>query len=177
MPVSAYDARKRARELLARAGVSHPPIPVGKLAQDLGITVQYIPLDNELSGMAFVKDNSRFIIVNAGHHPNRQRFTLAHELGHHILHYEYLANGVHVDKVILHRDIISGAGIDRKEISANAFAAELLMPEALIKRHLRGLDFNDESVIEALANKFKVSTAALNFRLMVPSPPRQNTLF
>lgn len=177
MPVSPYEARKRARDLVARAGISQPPVPVERLAQEWGISIQYIPLDDELSGMAFVKDERRFVVVNAGHHPNRQRFTLAHEMAHHILHYEYLAQGVHVDKVILRRDAISGIGIDTKEIAANAFAAELLMPEALLKPHIRrGLDFNDESVMEALARKFKVSTAALNFRLMTPPPSKQRTL-
>lgn len=160
------EARKRARKLVSEAGILEPPVPVERIAQGQGITIQSVPLDDELSGMAFVKDGKRVIVVNAGHHPNRQRFTVAHELAHHLLHQDYLAGGIHVDKVVLRRDALSRSGTNAREMSANSFAAELLMPETLIKPFIRlDLDFNDEMVVERLARKFKVSTAALNYRL------------
>jgi Zn-dependent peptidase ImmA (M78 family) len=87
-----------------------------------------------------------------------------------MLHYDYLAEGVHVDKTIMNRDLLSSRGIDEKEKAANAFAAELLMPEPLLKPYIgRGLDFNNEEVIEALARRFRVSTTALSYRLFIPA--------
>lgn len=178
MSVTAAEARKRARRLLHEHGVNDPPTPLERITQSLGIAVHYLPLDDELSGMAFIKDSKRIIVLNAGHHPNRQRFTLAHELGHHLLHADYLAKGVHVDKVILRRNVLSQQGADPKEIAANAFAAELLMPEEMVKSHMgAGLDFNDDDVVDRIARKFKVSTAALNYRLLTPPAKRQTDLF
>ena len=69
---------------------------------------------------------------------------------------------VHVDKVILNRDEVSSQGINPKEMQANAFAAEILMPEAELMRH-RSIDLNDEYLL--LARKLKVSITALASRL------------
>lgn len=160
-------AQGRARAIIENYGVSEPPVPIEKIAKSLGITIQYAPFDDALSGMAFVKDGISIIGVNALHHPNRQRFTIAHELGHHVLHAELLQSGVHVDKVVLNRDKMSAQGLDIKEVQANAFAAEILMPSAWIDDIINdGVDVSDETRIAALAKIFKVSTAALQFRIM-----------
>ena len=92
------EARERARRVLSDYGAVTAPIPVEKIIKKLGIRIQFSPLDQELSGMALVKDDISVIGVNALHHPNRQRFTMAHELGHHIMHHEQLQGTVHVDK-------------------------------------------------------------------------------
>ena len=115
--------------------------------------------------MSFIKDGVAVIVVNAGHHPNRQRFTLAHELGHHVMHYSYLQNNVHVDKVVLHRNQKSSDGNDHKEIEANAFAAELLMPLSKI-REFKDIDINNETELMAVARLFKVSASAIAFRII-----------
>lgn len=160
------DARERARALLHRAGVTAPPVPVERVAKLLGVSIRYAPLEDELSGMAFVKGEAKVVAVNALHHPNRQRFTIAHELGHHVLHADRLASGVHVDRVIMRRDQISSQGSEDFEIQANVFASELLMPRDLIASETgASLDLNDEVALAALARRFKVSPAALQFRL------------
>jgi Zn-dependent peptidase ImmA (M78 family) len=53
------------------------------------------------------------------------------------------------------------------EIDANAFASELLIPGYLLADALEGggVDLEDESAIEVLARRFRVSTAAMRFRL------------
>ena len=80
--------------------------------------------------MIYVKEGTPIIGVNALHHPNRQRFTVAHECGHLILHKAQITKEVHVDKdfPMLMRDSVSAAGVNEMEIEANVFAAELLMP-------------------------------------------------
>ena len=153
-----------ARTMLKREGVSSWPVPVEQIARRQGITVQSIPLDDELSGMSFVRGGVSVIVVNSAHHPNRQRFTMAHELAHHVLHKGYLADHVHVDKGILRRDQRSSEGADIKEIEANAFAAELLMPKACV-RQFQNVDINDDFELAQLAKKFKVSASAMAIRL------------
>jgi Zn-dependent peptidase ImmA (M78 family) len=161
-------ARAAALRLIQEHGVRAAPVPIDRILRAAGVVVQYGPFDGELSGMAFIKDGKSIIGVNSLHASTRQRFTLAHELGHILLHRPVLeASGVHVDKGSLRRDSLASAGVDDWEIEANNFAAELLMPEPLLAAALDGhnLDFEDEGAVQALARKFKVSTMALQFRV------------
>lgn len=87
------------------------------------------------------------------------------EIGHHVLHVSYLTNNVHVDKIVLNRDELSSQGLDTKEIEANAFAAELLMPEAELRRY-RTIDLNDDEFMLRLAKKLRVSVTALTYRVI-----------
>lgn len=157
-----------AARLRRKFGGNDFPVPVDQIARLHGIRLESIALDDNLSGMSFVKGNISVIVVNSNHHLNRRRFTIAHELGHHVLHREYLTNNVHVDKiiqVILPRNQASSQGVDLKEIQANNFAAELLMPEAELSRWGK-VDINDDIKVQTLARRFKVSVAALTYRLM-----------
>lgn len=165
-------ARNKACELLAENKLVAPATPVDRLVRSKAI-LQFVPLDDELSGMAFEKDGQAVVAVNALHHPNRQRFTMAHELAHIILHRDHISHQVHVDKefrvrpdVVLRRDALAATGIDALEIEANAFASELLMPRKWLEAELQGgWDIDDEK-IGSLARKFKVSVAAMQFRLL-----------
>lgn len=160
-------ARQAALDLIAQFGIKLAPIPLDRIVRGLGVRVQYAPLDGELSGMAFIKDGVGVIGVNSLHSPNRQRFTLAHELGHIRLHRQQLENGVHVDKGSLRRDSLASQGTDATEIEANNFAAELLMPTPILEAVLEGrhIDLEDDEFVELMAKKFKVSPIALQFRL------------
>ena len=163
------DARASALLILQEFGVSSPPVPVERIIKSRKIVFQYAPLDEDLSGMAYIKDGVGIIGVNALHHPNRQRFSAAHELAHHVLHASEISQAVHVDKGIrvLFRDDASALGTDPMEIDANAFASELLIPGYLLADALEGggVDLEDETAIEVLARRFRVSTAAMRFRL------------
>lgn len=158
-------ALSKANEVLAlfRLGAS---VPADKIARRLGVQVRYAPFDGDISGMAHIKDGVNVIGINSLHHPNRQRFTLAHELGHIVLHPAELARQVHLDRGSLYRDGSSSSGLDPFEVSANAFASELLMPECLLSP-LTGPDFDleDEDAVAKLAKRFRVSIAAMYFRL------------
>jgi Zn-dependent peptidase ImmA (M78 family) len=163
------DPEARAEETLANLNIRSAPIPVEKIAKGLGAQIRFSPLDEELSGMIFVKDGIPIIGVNALHHPNRQRFTIAHEIGHLVLHRPMITAEVHVDKAfpILMRDAVSATGTKEVEIAANRFASALLMPSALLEQALEGktIYLDDDKSLEALAQKFKVSTKALEFRM------------
>jgi Zn-dependent peptidase ImmA (M78 family) len=164
------DATQCARELLSRLSLQNIPVPVDKIAKTLGAQIVYSPLDDELSGMVLVKEDRILIGVNSLHHQNRQRFTIAHEIGHLELHREFITDHIHVDKKfpVLMRDPNSATGTDRLEIEANRFAAELLMPEwavcQVLEREL--IDIDDDQTVANLAKKFRVSRQALQYRLI-----------
>ena len=162
-------ARDTARAIVREFGVKAAPVPVERIIKARNIVLQYAPLEEDLSGMAYIKDGVGIIGINALHHPNRQRFSAAHEFAHHVLHADEIKKAVHVDKGfrVLFRDDVSSQGVDPLEVDANAFASELLMPHDLLKIALgaSGLDIEDDQGVEALARRFKVSTAAMRFRL------------
>lgn len=159
-------AQASARDLLKVYEVASPPVPVERIARQMGIRIQYGPLDNDLSGMAHIREGVTIIGVNSLHAPNRQRFTIAHEIAHIRLHREILESAVHVDRVLL-RDRNSSTGTDSLEIEANAFASELLMPADMMRAALGGRDavIDDDEQIATLAKKFRVSESAMRYRL------------
>lgn len=159
-----------AEQLLQEQGIDRPPVPVERLAKRLGIQVVYEPFDGEVSGMLVQEqtDGPPIVVVNSLNAAVRQRFTVAHELGHHLLH----GHGVYVDRplAVKFRDTQSSLAIDPEEIQANRFAAALLMPRDWVIRdadHLlaRQRDIPDEELIERLAKEYRVSRQAMEFRL------------
>src|SRR5580765_6489946 len=89
--------RALAERLLTEHDVRKAPVPVKEIAARLGAKVQQQQAAEDLSGFLY-RDRKRkltIIGVNSAHHPNRQNFTAAHELGHFLLH-DF--NDVHVDR-------------------------------------------------------------------------------
>lgn len=161
-------ARQAARSLLKQYAIKSPPVPVERIAKLLSVRVEYAPLDDELSGLAYIRDKVPIIGINALHAPNRKRFTLAHELAHVQLHQSELKRAVHVDRGPLRRDALAAEGVDPIEIEANAFAAELLMPTHFLISALKSQPVDledDDDAIATLAKRFRVSDAAMRYRL------------
>lgn len=158
--------RKEALQLLKQHRVKNPPVPVDKIAESLGATVRYSPYEGELAGMLVRAKGQIIIGVNSLHHPNRQRFTIAHECGHFLFH---KSEEIHVDRTfrVNRRDQISSQAIDPDEIEANRFAAELLMPFDMIMAdiHESGIDVENEQELKELALKYQVSVQALTHRV------------
>lgn len=143
--------------------LENPPVEPGDICSKFDIDLFYVELDEDISGMIKKIEGKGSIFVNNAHHPNRQRFTIAHELGHYFLDH---INGVHVDKTVLYRDANSGKAQFADEINANRFAAELLMPREFIDKYLKTIgDYFEDNLIENLASKFLVSTTAMSLRL------------
>jgi Zn-dependent peptidase ImmA (M78 family) len=163
-------ARRRAQLLLADGGVTEAPIPLEQLAELCRATIRYEPFDGEVSGMVHCRpDGSGVIGVNSEHSRTRQRFTIAHELGHLLLHAD---EEFHIDekRPLARRDALSSQAIDPREMEANQFAAELLMPAALVRSSWDALgqgtaDVTSEQAIEELARTYRVSTLAMTHRL------------
>jgi len=160
---------KLVQRLLNEQHIYSAPVDVTRIAIALDVEVQETPADDDLSGFLY-RDRARrkaIIGVNSEHHPNRRNFTIAHELGHYVLH-DF--DDLHVDrefKVWLRSDASSrGTNIEEKE--ANLFAAEVLMPGHFLARDVDKIgtvDLIDEEVIRNLAMKYGVSTQAMTFRL------------
>lgn len=139
---------------LKRTGFLKPPVDVHAIAEYLGVDVIEEAMDDELSGYIEPRQSGWLIGVNAYHHENRQRFTIAHELGHFLLH---KPSKRHVDVTFARRS----GGRDQSENEADKFAAILLMPEDEVRRVIsEGL-----TSLEQLASKFGVSVLAARFRV------------
>ena len=156
-----------AAELLAKSKVKSAPVNVEGLAKKLGISINYEPFKEDLSGV-LVKEKKRTVIgVNSSHPKTRQRFTIAHELGHFALKHD---GELFIDKTVMKRDGRSSQAIDPQEIEANSFAAEILMPSELLLKSVEKLldgktGYSAEDLISDLADEFEVSTQAMEYRL------------
>ncbi|WP_024548881.1 ImmA/IrrE family metallo-endopeptidase [Siccibacter turicensis] len=139
------------------------PIAVGAIARELGITVKKSTLAAGISGE--IKEENGNVIIRVNRHDvkERQRFTLAHEIAHFLLHRDRIGDGITDD--ILYRSKLS----DFMEVQANRLAADILMPGHLIKKELDELkesgELRDEEKYEKLANAAEVSTTAIKIRL------------
>lgn len=161
-------------ELLRKYQVLAPPVPVEEIARGEGAQIARHRFDGWESGF-ILRDGHQVIIgVNTRTSRRRQRFTIAHEIGHLLLHEGTLI----VDHAVRinWRDDISGMATDTEEIQANTFAAELLMPRDFIidsvvkyideagKRNNRAMSHED--LIARLARVFDVSAEAMSYRLI-----------
>ncbi len=155
-----------AEELLTRGKVQRLPVPVFELAKLAGATVRVGPLAADLSGFLYRQANSPVLGVNSLHPATRQRFTVAHELGHLLLHKQ--ESFVDRSYPIFLRDELSSRAEDKHEIEANRFAAELLMPARLLLPMVGKTppDIDDSDQIARLARRFDVSPQAMVFRLI-----------
>lgn len=142
------------------------PVDVDRLAASLGISVVYVAMPEDVSGALVRKGDLYVITINQRHPRTRQRFTLAHELGHYIHHRPIIGDGVNDSKT--YRTTASDTHFNPRilpehETEANQFAASLLMPMDIVD-HLRarGLD------AEAVAKELQVSRHAAAIRMGVP---------
>lgn len=166
-------AWREAERVLAEHAVRKPPVDVHRIAAAYAEIVEK-DLDDAVSGVLIPLDGKDFIIVvNAGHSLVRQRFTVAHELGHLLIHSYTIP---HADRSFRFRDARSSEGSAVEEIQANQFAAELLMPRFLLLREPKGTRFGHvpeteeeddafQQWVENLAGRFRVSRQAMTIRL------------
>jgi Zn-dependent peptidase ImmA (M78 family) len=152
-----HSAEFAASELLDECWDGVLPVDPVRIAQSLGVKVLDVYLNDDVSG-ALVKERGAdpSILLNASDSKNRKRFTCAHELGHFIRRTERPDQYEYVD----YRDSRSSTGTEEEERFANRFAADLLMPDFLVKElHKQGLpDFR-------MAQRFGVSRESLQYRL------------
>ena len=155
-------------EVLSRCEVDAPPVPVHRIAKWLGIEIKMEPFrDGQMSGILVREEGKAVIGVNSLDAPTRQRFTVAHEIGHFLLHE---GNRIFVDRTykVSMRSPLSSQGTDYEEIEANAFAGALLIPGRFLIKDLTddGIDIDDAKAVARLARKYNVSPQAMSLRLI-----------
>jgi Zn-dependent peptidase ImmA (M78 family) len=156
---------ERSAQLLRELDLLRVPVDVEAVAHHLGASVVYDDLDDDVSGFLLREKSVVTIAINKQHHPNRQRFTLAHECGHLYLHADK-GDRLWLDKTYFFRDGSSSHGDQLAEVEANQFAAGLLMPEQLIRTNLVSSGPLSDADVVRLAMRFEVSERAMTFRLI-----------
>jgi len=166
-------AASEAARILKESGLGSIPIDVEAVAETLGLQVFVEAYDGSTSGVLISEeDGTRLIGINEGQPKTRQRFTIAHEIGHATMHL-LDTHSVFVDqpRQVLFRDGRSTLATDRREIEANTFAAELLMPAVAIREyfgtHLTEVNIErPERIVDLMAKQFEVSPQAMSYRLI-----------
>mgnify|MGYP005997544261 CR=1 FL=1 len=140
------------------------PVALGKLARDLGVAIRVSSLGTGISGQISREGDGYVIKVNRNESRERQRFTIGHEIAHFLLHKSIIDSSPNgITDTVLYR---SGAS-QQIEFEANRLAADIVMPIELIAGELNE-GFSgvvSEATIEALANRFEVSKAAMEIRM------------
>jgi hypothetical protein len=154
---------QRNEAAIVRRFTSSLPVRVGELAKELGLKVTRTPLSPRFSGLIKPSNEtpSNFEIkVNKYESAERQRFTVAHEIAHFLLHRNEIGAGL-VDSVMYRSTLTS-----HKETEANRLAADIVMPAHAVTQELRkrGGKATDD-VVNELAEVFRVSVPAMRVRL------------
>lgn len=147
------EVSQKADSLLLKSGVSlDTPINTEAIARHLNYTVGSFvpdPSTKEISGA--VDHEKKHIFLNGEEAPVRQHFTLAHEIGHVVLHAG--------ESIVDFRTQINAPASDR-EFEANYFASCLLMPSSLFFPQW----IKQGGDVKILGRIFGVSSEAVNIR-------------
>lgn len=148
--------------------------------ESFGVKVYYSNMDGfsdlyNVSGYSIVKDGKPEIVINANDSYKRQRFTMAHEFGHIIMHWDWLnnqENGLNPKNTeILFRKSFYINAENTKEMQANEFAAELLIPKDVLIANIGNIDeirnnpFLFDRVKSRVAKAFEVSESFAQVQL------------
>jgi Zn-dependent peptidase ImmA (M78 family) len=144
--------------------LSREPVPVGAIADALSVEVVSITLSADISGLIRQISPQREIYqiqVNNTDAAVRQRFTVAHEIAHYLLHRQQIGTDGITDS-ILFRSKLS----DKTEAEANRLAAAILLPwERVMAWHEAHFGCSPKAEhIDEVARAFKVSSLAVGFR-------------
>jgi Zn-dependent peptidase ImmA (M78 family) len=146
------------------------PVNLIAVAKRLGLVIEPAVLGDDVSGILVVDGDRGVIGYNRDQSDARQRFTIAHEIGHYVLHRQ--SQALFIDKnyqAAFFRSHASASKSDPREREANSFAAALLMPRIPIEREFKKCTLlelgNDDGPIAIMARMFGVSTQAMTYRL------------
>lgn len=146
------------REEASKLGININPLDISEVVENIfKIKIIYKDLGKSASGFLEKIDNQWCIYVNRYESLQRQRFTIAHELGHFLYHNDEYANAVApMHDQVFFRD----ENTNHMERQANDFASDLLMPEDIFNQYIQ----DGINTISALADKFNLSTPAVKYR-------------
>ncbi|QDE39803.1 ImmA/IrrE family metallo-endopeptidase [Luteibacter pinisoli] len=120
----------RARDFLKRHGVTDIPIDVMTLAAAEGFQVLHKDLPDGESGSTVERRGQRYIWINANEPTQRQRFTVLHEIAHHVLKLPSVhGQAPSADDA----QLLSSRRRPVEEVACDAFASECLVPYSVLK--------------------------------------------
>jgi len=162
---------RRSSRCWRRARSCLTPVPVEELARRLGAELQRRQNGPDISGLLSRDDSNPDVVVigvNMDEAPVRQRFTIAHELGHLLMHE---GRQLWVDRSVrVNLREVGEHSRGGQEREANWFAAELLMPEDMVRTTAASIaqrrQVTEDSLVLALAETFQVSRPARSYRLL-----------
>lgn len=163
------EIKREVQEILDETELLLVPVEIIKIANYYGFSVFEFDMEDEVSGMILVNDNTiekygtnKIIVVNSNHSSTRKRFTVAHELAHYIIQGK-------PRKCYAHRD--SGV-YNSEEREANSFASALLMPEDDLRSFIDSYEVhygNKPTALNAVKlvmMRYNVSQSAAQVRLI-----------
>lgn len=157
----------RARDLAARVrerlGLETPPANASLLLAYAPIDVVHVDWPQDLAGVLVLRDGRVLIGLNRRHSAGRRHFSFWHEVGHYVLHRGGRPDGSAIACGSLPSDS------PHAEREADAFATEVLMPEAWVRNSRR-----EARDVAAMARRLRVSPQAMARRLreLGITPPR-----
>lgn len=150
--------------LLHQNDQTGPPVHIERIVKRCGIEIRSGNL-KDVSGLLVRSGGAAIIGVNSTQNRVRQRFTIAHEFGHYLLH-EGLTNHIDRDYRVNFRSDESSKATNVDEIEANFFAASILMPREFLDRDDAISAIDSDSRVAELAKRYDVSRHAMSLRLV-----------
>lgn len=152
---------RAARALRFEMRLGDAPIDIYEVIRERGVALAFRDLDGEDGRYVFHSGMGLAIVSTAGP-ATRQRFTAAHELGHHEMH--RFVGEAEAETYIVDKKVGFADGV-RREVEANAFAGSLLLPsEALMTRFPQRTKVTLEQVAD-LMRIYRVSLPTAVYRL------------
>ena len=145
--------RDQAEKLLRAAGIDREPVDLRDVVSALNLSLVHTACEPFSPEASLVPcGDSHAIVLRGAGDERRRRFTIAHEIGHFVLH---------PGRVAPERGGSVNEAMKIQEREADRFAAELLMPEHLVRKavHDEGAD------ARRLAERFEVNEQAMSVRL------------
>lgn len=143
-----------ARRLFKYIPMDNPPVKLVPILEKFNVSLYFDDFE-EIDGITMKSPKLSIIVVNRNLSIPRQRFTIAHELGHIVMPHRsdfYVCSSKRCKNKLMERD-------------ANRFAAEILMPQPMVAELWKKYESNKENRIEAIAKIMKISTSALRIRI------------
>jgi Zn-dependent peptidase ImmA (M78 family)/transcriptional regulator with XRE-family HTH domain len=134
-------------------GLGNGPISnLTLLLENSGVVIAFKKLNHELSGLSQWFDGRPFVLIDPSSSAARTRFSLAHELGH----------------IVLHRQLASASELLDKELlkliehQANYFGSAFMLPEESLAVEVYGVDWQSLVTLKA---RWRMAISALVMRL------------
>ena len=149
----------KANEVLGKNYVTEPPVNIADIAKNYGLSIKEVTIEQPTVA-GFIDPQSKTIYVSSSDSPARKAFTVAHELGHWLLHGDKLVSEPN-KYAILYRQPLGESNKDPIEKQANCFAANLLVPKKFLDKYQKDPVYTPEII----ADIFGVSKEVIGFRM------------